>query len=597
MAPEMIDHERRRTAAAAALFLALTLIATYPLARAPASYAFFGHADAQLNMWILAWDAHAVARDPRHLFDANIFAPERRTLAYSETLLGYLPIAGPILWLGGTPALAFNAVLGFSFVASGLLMYLLARRLTGHHGAAILGGVVYAFLPYRFAHMPQIQLESMEWMPLAFLYLHLFIERRRLRYAAAVGATVVIQAFCCLYYSVFLGLALIVAAPILLLGHHGRTRGATLLTLALVGSITLVALSPLGAEYMRVHREQRLERTLDETAARAADRSAFVASPARLHQRLWARSDGAPRDYLFPGVIALLLCAIAIGGSVKALPSAFRRPPTPVLTPALTPSLTAAPRQPLSFGPLVLAYGAVALVGVLASLGPHGVGGVSLFRVLYAAGPLMHGLRQVSRFAVLGLFGVSVLAAIGAALVTANARGFGTLASAILAALAFTEVLVAPITADRPGGEALVPVPPAPPVYGWLARQPGTFSIVELPFAPRGQMWQNGPYVYWSTVHWHGIVDAYSGFAPPSYAEFARTLSRFPDDRSHEALTARHVRYVIVHFDLYKPWNSPLNVARVNRTTWLHEVERFPDVVVLAVEPDERMLTRVDDRR
>ena len=107
----MIEQERRRTAAAAALFVALTLIATYPIARAPASYAFFGHADAQLNMWILAWDAHAIARDPRHLFDANIFAPERRALAYSETLLGYLPLAGPILWRGGSPALAFNAVL------------------------------------------------------------------------------------------------------------------------------------------------------------------------------------------------------------------------------------------------------------------------------------------------------------------------------------------------------------------------------------------------------------------------------------------------------------------------------------------------------
>jgi len=574
---DMIEQERRATAAAAALFVALTLIATYPIARAPASYAFFGHADAQLNMWILAWDAHAIARDPRHLFDTNIFAPERRTLAYSETLLGYLPLAGPILWLGGSPALAFNAVLMFSFVASGFAMYLLTRRLTGRHGPALVGGVVYAFLPYRFAHIPQIQLESMEWMPLAFLCLHLFIEGRRLRYAAGVGATIVIQAFCCLYYAVFLAVALIVATPILLLADRRPNRGAALLTLALVGSLTLILLSPLGAEYMRVHREQGLERTLDETATRAADGGAFAASPARLHQRMWARSDTAPRDYLFPGAVALVLCAIAIGATARAI--------------------AVAPRHPPRFAPLVLAYGAVALVGAFASLGPHGIGGVSVFRVFYAAGPLMHGLRQVSRFAVLGLFGVSVLAAIGAALVSAHARRFGTLASATLAALAFAEVLVAPVSADRPGGEALVRIPPAPPVYDWLAHQPGTFSIVELPFAPRGQMWQNSPYVYWSTVHWHGIVDAYSGFAPPSYAELARTLSRFPDDRSHEALMVRHVRYVIVHFDLYKPWNAPLNVARVNRTPWLHEVQRFSDVVVLAVQPDERLLTRLDDNR
>src|SRR5262245_34871795 len=151
----------RATCAAAALFAALTLVATYPIARAPATSAFFNHSDAQLNMWILAWDAHALARDPRNLFNANIFYPEPRTLAYSETLLGYLPIAGPILWLHGSPALAFNAVLLFSFAASGFGMYLLGCHLTGRYWPAIIGGVVYAFLPYRFVHVPQIQLEAM----------------------------------------------------------------------------------------------------------------------------------------------------------------------------------------------------------------------------------------------------------------------------------------------------------------------------------------------------------------------------------------------------------------------------------------------------
>jgi hypothetical protein len=376
---------------------------------------------------------------------------------------------------------------------------------------------------------------------------------------------------------VFLGLAIIVAAPILLLVDRRADRRGALLTLGLVGSITLVALAPLAAEYIRVHREQGLARSLDDAAARAADADAFAASPARLHQRMWARSDDPPRDYLFPGITALVLCAIAIGATFRGL------------------TTTSCDPRPVAH--LVLAYGAVALVGAFAALGPQGIGGVSLFRAFYAAGPLMHGLRQVSRFAVLALFGISVLAAIGAALVAAHAHRFGAVASAALAALAFAEVLVAPVSADRPGGEPLVRIPPTPPVYDWLARQPGTFSILELPFAPRSQIWQNGPYVYWSTVHWHGVVDGYSGFAPPSYAELARTLSRFPDGRSHDALMARHVRYVIVHFDLYRPWNAPLNVARVNRTPWLHEVQRFPNVVVLAVRPDERLLTRRDDHQ
>src|SRR3954463_16069707 len=116
----MAKPSGRWTASVAVLFFCLTLIATYPIATAPGSLAFFTHSDAQLNMWIMAWDAHALRHHARDLFDANIFYPEPRTLAYSETLLGYLPIFGPVLWLGGSPALANNAVLLFTFTVSGL---------------------------------------------------------------------------------------------------------------------------------------------------------------------------------------------------------------------------------------------------------------------------------------------------------------------------------------------------------------------------------------------------------------------------------------------------------------------------------------------
>lgn len=85
----MLHLPARRTLTAAALFVALTVIVTYPIIRAPASYAFFNHSDAQLNMWILAWDAHALRHDPLNLFNANIFFPEPRTLTYSATPLIY----------------------------------------------------------------------------------------------------------------------------------------------------------------------------------------------------------------------------------------------------------------------------------------------------------------------------------------------------------------------------------------------------------------------------------------------------------------------------------------------------------------------------
>src|SRR5438067_3329623 len=94
-------------------------------------------------------------------------------------------------------------------------MYLLARHLSGRHSPAVVAGIVYAFLPYRFVHVPQIQLEAMEWMPLAFLCLHLFVERGALKYAVALGACVVMGTLCCVYYGVFLVVALAIAVAVL----------------------------------------------------------------------------------------------------------------------------------------------------------------------------------------------------------------------------------------------------------------------------------------------------------------------------------------------------------------------------------------------
>src|SRR5262249_51260818 len=128
--------------------------------------------------------------------------------------------------------------------------------------------------------------------------------------------------------------------------------------------------------------------------------------------------------------------------------------------------------------------------------------------------------------------------------------------------------------------------------YTWLAEQPGKFAILELPFAPPGQMWENGSYVYWSTVPLHRVVDAHSGFAPPPPTPPAPNPPPLPPRPPPHRLPASHVRYVIIHHDLYKPWNRPLNFDLIRRTPWLADVQQFPDVDVLAVTPSERFLTR-----
>jgi hypothetical protein len=574
------DHDRpitthdgpgRQTLLVAVLFVVLTLLATYPIVSAPNRYAYFDHPDTQLNMWIMAWDAHALGHDPRQLFNANIFFPEPRTLVYSETLLGYLPVFGPILWLHGSPVLAFNVVLLVSFAASGFGMYLLARHLTGRHWPAIVAGIVYAFLPYRFVHVPQIQLEAMEWLPLAFLCLHLFVERGAPKHAFALSACIVMGTLCCVYYGIFLVTALTIATAVLVVTDRRARTPRALATLVAAGCLAGLLLAPVIGEYLHVHHQIGLERPLEEITAKSADANSYLASGAPVHQALLGSPIAAPQellhpppmmphDYLFPGFLALLLAA-------AGLVTSHRRG-------------------------VVFIYLAVGAFGLAASFGPAGLMGISIYRPLYRLIPIFHGLRQISRFGVLTLFAVSVLGAFAcAALEPELPARHRELWMFAIATLVFLETFSAPLRYDFPGGTPLVRSPDPPPVYTWLAQQPGRFSIVELPMAHYGELYRNAPYVYWSTVHWHPLVNGYSGFAPPNYASFGRVFRNFPDKLSHEALDVHGTRYVIVHWDRWIPSDPWIDAARLNRCAWLRRVVQFPNVDVYEVLPGDRQLT------
>ena len=113
------------------LFLGLAVLHTWPLASAPATLSRNDNADTMLNEWVIAWVAHQVVRDPLHLFDANIFYPEPRTLAFSKHLFVPAMLSAPVLWLGGSPVLAHNLLLLLGFALTGWTMSLLIATWTG----------------------------------------------------------------------------------------------------------------------------------------------------------------------------------------------------------------------------------------------------------------------------------------------------------------------------------------------------------------------------------------------------------------------------------------------------------------------------------
>src|SRR3990172_6320877 len=91
---------------------------------------------------------------PLAIFDANIFHPEPRTLAYSEHQIGSALIAAPLIWGTGNLVLAMNAVLLLSCFLSGWFAYALGRQLGLSTTSAILVGATFALSPPRPGSWP-----------------------------------------------------------------------------------------------------------------------------------------------------------------------------------------------------------------------------------------------------------------------------------------------------------------------------------------------------------------------------------------------------------------------------------------------------------
>ena len=127
----MFTHHTRHGLLSLVAFIALAVVHTWPLASAPAHWSRVDNADAALNIWAVNWVGAHLLQEPSRLFDANIFHPEKLTLAYSEVMIVQGVVAMPIVLLGGPPVLAFNFALLAGLALSGWAFCLLVRRWTG----------------------------------------------------------------------------------------------------------------------------------------------------------------------------------------------------------------------------------------------------------------------------------------------------------------------------------------------------------------------------------------------------------------------------------------------------------------------------------
>jgi len=524
--------------AALLVFVGLTVLMTWPQARHMGNRVPDSD-DPLLSIWRIAWIAHILPVDPLQLMNGNIFYPEPRTLAFTDAALLQGVVAAPMIWAGVSPVIAYNLLVLGSIALSGWTMSLYAYHLTNSAAAALLSGIVFAFVPYRFDHLHHLELQATLFLPLALLWVDRALESGTRRDVFLAAAAVVAQVYCGIYYAVFLVTALAIAVPLRWGGlSPDKRRGIATSGLA-AALILLLLVSPYLTTYL-LNRNSLGDRDSSDVQAYSATLGNYLATPSEnLVHGGWSGPLGQNERRLFPGAVAMALAGIGLFGFE-------RRRGTLVVT---------------------------GLVGFVISLGVN----TPLYSGLQSLLFIYHGLRSPARASILTFLSVAGLVALGWSRVEPALKRRATMAAGAVALALLTEYAT-------PQARWFAAGSPVPEVYRWLAVQPPSV-VLELPLttSDRLDVVPDSVYMFRSIEHWQPLLNGYSGFFPQSYLELTDRIRTFPDEGSIAYLKERQVDLVIIHGDRLNPDAfGTMTAALMTRPDFKVESQfglRRPDVV------------------
>lgn len=200
----------------------------------------------------------------------------------------------------------------------------------------------------------------------------------------------------------------------------------------------------------------------------------------------------------------------------------------------------------------VMAFGAV-----LVALGPqirafgHDLG-PGPWGFLRDTVPVFQMIRVTSRAGVLFALPLAMLAALGVSVLRLR-----PIVVVLVGVLGLAETLIVPI--PMPSWSKVIDTrQEPPPVYRWLAEQPGREVIVHLPMfdvysLERRPASHESIYMVYSTLHWKPMVNGYAGIEPDGYVRIRERMMSFPSEEFLEMLRQVDVRYIVVHRGGYGP--------------------------------------------
>jgi hypothetical protein len=524
------------------LFISLSILLTWPLAFHLDAALFRGYGDVYGHVWGIWIDLQGLRRPGvvNHFISAPFGDPNG--FAVQMPVLELL-VNAPARLFG--EVVAYNLLALLSFPLTAFATYLFLRWAVGGAIPAFLGGIVFGFCPGAVMHAStgHLGFSFNAFVPLFLWALFYNRSRRSLSSSLLTGASYALLTLTSLYWGYF-ALYIILAFVVFdRFASSGRPHPAFWRSYALCGVFSALIILPfeyqwivslLSSEKRAGLAEAGVVRGIIELvtlSARPWDYLLPSIDHPVMGKWVWRfirghlHGSNVPEQTLYLGYVPMGLFLAGIFFSwKKRLPGDLDAPFRFLAGTALWMMFLSAP----PYVPL---------------------GAIKVPTLSYFAHFLAPVFRAYCRFGIMAVFFVACAAAIVAEFLKRRMDKVPFRAlSCLLLSVLFFEYWSVP-----PGHVVAVDSPP--PVYRWLADQPGDFIVAEYPMMENDEA-SFYSYLFWQRLHRKRIVNGTprSGGEARRFFESVRDLER-PD--AVRRLREAGVEYVIVHAGGYRDGQIP----------------------------------------
>lgn len=528
-------------------FAAMTVVMTWPLVTRMGTSMVGLVGDNIYFVWMIGWFKKALFELGVNPFDIWFLNyPQGWSLAYTEITQANLAIAMPFAFIGGE-VFAYNMAMLFTFVLSGVGMYLWVKQLSRHTGAALVAGTIFAFLPYHIAHfrIGHLNLSGIQWFPFYFMGLWEVMKAEKWSWKPVLlgGVALGLIANTSMYYLYMTA----IISVFLVLVYAGMNRPLfkspdywkRVLVLVLV-SLPLVFFAVFP--YLSLANEGGLtDRNMGIVRKYSASPTDFLLPSTdhflfgewvgeQFNRNLWIEGT------LYIGVVAGVLAGLAW---VKRK-EIHKEPLLRLLLWGALLSVILAMGTDLHWNEQAVE---LPLSGALAArLGrdtlPLVLPGYFLFHYF----PMYAKLRALMRFGVFALVFVSAAAGLGSAWLLEKFKGRGqNIALLVLLGLVFVDFYPGPF---REFSQVQ-----ARPADAWLAAQPGEGAWAQFPF----ELQEDQEHIYGQLINGKPFLGGFfNAFPPEQYREIMPVMNTFPSEESIWLLKDLDMTYVLVDATYYE---------------------------------------------